>query len=81
MDLDTHQPLEADIYYNIGSAIFWGNQISCNDLKLYKKLGNYIWDQRVNMGVFGVSIVDTYNVETQSLAYEDTYHAIFYTLS
>ena len=33
------------------------------------------------MVVFGVSVVETYNLATQSLAYEETYHALFYALN
>ena len=46
----------------------------CDDIKLDKKLGTHSWRKRVNLGIFGVSIVDNYNVSTKSLAYEETSH-------
>ena len=60
------------IYYDICSDIYWHNQISNNDIKLEKKLGTRSWHWHVNMGIFGVSVVDTYIISTQSLTYEDT---------
>ena len=75
VDLDIPQPLSVEIYYSIYSDIHRPNQrYRCDDLKLGKKLGNHDWDHRVNMSIFGVSVVDTYNVESQSLEYEDNSH-------
>ena len=33
------------------------------------------------MSILGVSVVDTDNVATQSMVYEDTSHALFFDLS
>ena len=75
--LDTSQPLEVEIYYDICSSINWHNRRGYDDLKLEKKLGTHYWDHNVNMSIFGVSVVDTYNIATKSLIYEDTSNTFF----
>ena len=76
--LEIPQPLEAYIYYDICSATAWKNQRRLDYLKLEKKLGTHSWYQRVNLSIFGVSVVGIYNVATQYLAYEETSHALFW---
>ena len=61
LDLDIPKPLEAEIYYTICSAIEWNSKTMCNYIKLENKLGNHIWDQPVNLSIFGVTVVDIYN--------------------
>ena len=81
VDLDIPQPVATEIYYATCSKIVQNNQIRCNDLKLEKKLGTHSWGRRVNLSIFSVSVVDTYNVATQSLAYEETSHVLFCALA
>ena len=33
-------------------------------------MGTHSWERNVNLGIFGVSVVDTCNVATKSLTYE-----------
>ena len=70
----------ADIYYAACSAFDWHNLRRCDDLKLEKKLGTHNWGWCVNLSIFCVSIVDTYNVSTQLLAYEETSCVLFCAL-
>ena len=77
LDLDILQLLELDIYYTLCSTILRDNQRRCDDIKLEKKFGTHSWDWCVYMIIFFVSVVDTYNVDTQSLVCEDTYHVFF----
>ena len=44
-------------------------------------MGNHTWDKYVNMSIFGVSVVDTYNFATQSISYEDTSRVLLCDLS
>ena len=81
LDLEIPQHLEADIYYTIWSDIWGNNQRSCNNLKLEKNLGTQSWYQRVNLRIFSVSVVETYNVATQYMAYEDNSHIFFCALT
>ena len=71
--LETPQTVAAYVYYDTCIAINRKNQRRCDDLKLDPKLGT--------LSIFGVSVVETYNVATQFLAYEDTSHVFFYALS
>ena len=77
VDLETPNPVAADVYYATCSGIEEQNRRRCDDLKWENKLGTCSWDKRVNMGIFGVSVVDTYNVATQYLAGEINYHVLF----
>ena len=74
--LDIPKPLEVDIYYTICSSMVRHNQISRNDLKLDRKLGNHSWDHHVILSILGVYVFGKYNVATQYLSYEETYHAL-----
>ena len=78
VDLYIPKYLKADNYYNIWSAILRNNQRRWNDIKLEKKLVTQSWCQGVNPGTSGVSVVNTYNVETQYLAYEETSNELLY---
>ena len=40
-------------------------------------MGTYSWDKYVNLHIFIVPVLDTYNVATRSLAYEDTSSLFF----
>ena len=44
-------------------------------------MGTHIWNWRVDMGIFGVYFLDTYNVTTQSITYEETYHVLLFALA
>ena len=81
MDLDTHKPVAMEMYYATHSAVDRNNRRRCADIKLEKKLGTHSWDTGFNMSIFGVSVVETYNVSTQSLSYENTSHVMFCDLS
>ena len=76
-NLDIPKPEEVDIYYAKFSPIYRNNQRRCDSIKLEKKFGTHSWDWCVYMIIFFVSVVDTYNVDTQSLVCEDTYHVFF----
>ena len=78
VDLYIPKYLKADNYYNIWSAILRNNQRRWNDIKLEKKLVTQSWCQGVNPGTSGVSVFNTYNVETQYLAYEETSNELLY---
>ena len=80
MDLYTPQLLAPGIYYDIFSAINWHNQRRYNNIKLDNKLVTHILDQSVNLSIFGVSVVETYNKATQYMAYEDTSNELFCAL-
>ena len=67
--LDIPEPVSEDMYYATFSAFDQHSISRCNDLKLEKKLVNHSWDKSVNLIVFGVYIVDTYNVATQPLEF------------
>ena len=73
VDLYTPKLLLEEMYYTTCSSNEPHNQRRCDDLKLDPKLGT--------LSIFGVSVVETYNVATQFLAYEDTSHVFFYALS
>ena len=62
------------------NAVGLHNRRRCDDLNSEKKLGTNSWGKRFNLSIFDVSFVDTYNVYTQSLAYEDTSHVFFVAL-
>ena len=79
--LDTSQPLEVEIYYDICSAINWHNRRGYDDLKLEKKFGTHSWDRQANLSIFSVSVVGTYNVATQSPTYEETSSVFFCDLA
>ena len=66
------KPALVEIYYTTCIYVQQNNQRSCDDLNLKKKLYTHSWDRHVNMSIFRVSVVDTYNVATQYLAYEGT---------
>ena len=74
---DILKPFAADIYYATCIDIECYNQRRCDDIKLEKNLGTKCWYRRVNISIFCVSIFYTYNVATQSLEYEETYHGLF----
>ena len=78
--LEITQPVVAEMHYATCSAIDRHNRRSCDDIKLEKNLVNKSWEKRANLRIFGVSVVDTYNVATQSLYYEDTSHLFFCNL-
>ena len=80
LDLDIPQPLEVEIYYTICISVGRHNKKRCDDLKLEKKLETYSRYQSFNLSIFGVSVVDTYNVATQYLEYEETSRAFFFAL-
>ena len=80
VDLDIPQPLASDIYYATRSAIDQHNLIRYDDIKLEKKLGTHNLDH-VNLSVFGVSVVDTYNFATQYLSYENTSRLLFFPVA
>ena len=44
-------------------------------------MGTNSWDWRVNMSIFGISVVYTYNVSTEFLAYEETSCVLLYYFS
>ena len=77
IDLVIPQILASDIYYAICSAIEHHNLIRYNDINLDRKLGTHYWYQRVKLSILGVYIVETYNLATQSLSYEETYNTFF----
>ena len=79
--LETPQTVAAYVYYDTCIAINRKNQRRCDDLKLEKKLGTHSWDHRVNLGVFGVTVIDTYHVATHYLAYEETSRVFFCSLA
>ena len=56
----------------IYSAVDQNNRRRCDDIKLEKKMGTHIWYKRVNLSIFGVSFVDTYNITNKSLSCEYT---------
>ena len=74
-------PVSEDMYYATRSDFDKNNQRRCDDIKLEKRLGTHIWYLSVNMSIFVVSVVDTYNVATKSLAYEETYNLFLYDLA
>ena len=74
------KPALVEIYYTTCIYVQQNNQRSCDDLNLKKKLYTHSWDRHVIMSIFRVSVVDTYNVATQSLYYEDTSHLFFCNL-
>ena len=44
-------------------------------------MGTQSLDRHINLNIFSVSNVDTYNVATQPLTYETTYHLFLYVLA
>ena len=78
VDLYTHQPVAEDIYYNTFSDVDRKNRRRCNYINSEKKLGTHNGNKCVILSIFGLSFVDTYNVATKSLNYEDNYHVLFY---
>ena len=69
------------MYYATRNTVDRHNRRKCDNLKLEMKLGTHIWEKLVNLSIFGVSVVYTYNVSAQYLAYEETYHMIFCDLA
>ena len=80
VELDITRPLVEDIYYDTYIFVEWDNRRSCDDIKSEKKLGTHCWDWCVIMSVFGVSVVNYYNVSKQLLAYKETSHELFCAL-
>ena len=72
--LDFPQPFSVYIYYSICSSNNRNNQIMRGRFNLEKNLGDHNWDRHVDMSIFGVSVVYTYNVSTQYISCEDTSH-------
>ena len=62
------------MYYATFSTNKQHDQRRCDYIKLEKKFGTKIWDWHVSLSIFGVSVVDTYNITTQMLSYENTYN-------
>ena len=80
VELDITKPVEEDIHYYTYISVEWYNRRSCDDIKSEKKLGTHCWYWCVNMSVFGVSVVEYYNVYKQPLAYKETSHELFCAL-
>ena len=77
MDLYIPKPVSVDMHYDRCSSFAHCNRRRRGDLKLEKKLGTKIRDKCVYMSIFGVSVVDTYNVATKYLTYEETSNVFF----
>ena len=76
VELDIPKQVEADIYYDTYISVNRHNWISCDGLKLDMKFVTYSWYWHVNLSIFGVSVVEIYNVAPQYLAYEDISHEL-----
>ena len=76
--LDIPKPLPKDMQYSICNDVDRHNRRSFDDLKLKKHLRNHSWDSFDNMSIFGVSVVEAYNVATQCLYYGYSSNVFFY---
>ena len=52
------------MYYATSSSINWKNRRKCDDIKLEMNSVSQSWEKRGNLSIFGVYVVETYNVAT-----------------
>lgn len=62
-DVIIAQPEAAEVYYKSCAKIDQHNRRRQADLKLEKKLKVMNWDARVNQSLFGVTVVDAFNLK------------------
>ena len=77
VDLDIHQPVAADIYYDKYNAIESHNKRRCEGINFEKRLETHSRDWCVNLIILALFVVNNYNAATKYLAYEETSHVFF----
>ena len=80
VDLDIPQPVASGIYYDTCISTDRNIRRRCNDIKLENNVDTHGWDRLVNMDIFGVSVLGSYNFDTKSLSYERTSCVLFCAL-
>ena len=78
--LEIPQPEATNVCCNVCGQTDQHNRKRQDDLDLEKTLVTASWDTRVNLSLFGISVVDTYNVYKECSGESDEDQDMFYTL-
>ena len=62
VQLEIEQPAACNVYYSVCGKIDQVNRQRQDDLEIERLLRTHNWAIRVNMSIFGIAVVDAYNV-------------------